>query len=182
MDSSPAARRAHGRAAADHDEIIAMVELLFFAYRDFTGEADTELAAFGFGRAHHRVLHFVNRQPGLRVADLLSILRITKQSLARVLKELVDRGFIVQEAGAEDRRERRLHLTEQGRRLARRLAELQSERIRAALRAAGPNAEETARAFLLGMIGPEERDGVIETIEGRRPSVGTAESEVKERR
>ena len=90
---------------------VAMVELLFFAYRDFTAEADALLVDLGFGRAHHRVLHFVNRNPGLRVADLLGILKITKQSLARVLKQLVDQGYIRQTAGATDRRERRLHVT-----------------------------------------------------------------------
>lgn len=182
MGFRPAARRVHDRAAADDDALIGVVELLFFAYRDFTGEADDELAALGFGRAHHRVLHFVNRRPGLRVADLLNILKITKQSLARVLKELVDRGFIVQEAGAEDRRERRLHLTGPGRELAGRLAELQTARIRTALSAAGPGAEKVTRAFLLGMIGPEARDDVIATIEGQPGSPGTAESEAKERR
>src|SRR5262245_38620669 len=82
--------------------LITFVELLFFAYRDFTREADATLAEFRLGRAHHRVLHFVNRHPGLRVADLLDILKITKQSLARVLKELVDEGWIVQMAGETD--------------------------------------------------------------------------------
>ena len=104
--------------------LVTLVELLFFAYRDFTGEADAVLAELGFGRAHHRVLHFVNRNPGLRVADLLGILKITKQSLARVLKQLVDQGYIVQAAGEFDRRERRLALTEKGTALARRLVAL----------------------------------------------------------
>ena len=143
-----------GRDPQGEDTLIGVVELLFFAYRDFTGEADAVLEQFGFGRAHHRVLHFVNRRPGLRVADLLDILRITKQSLARVLKELVDREFIIQEAGAEDRRERRLYPTPQGQTLADRLADLQTARIRSALDAAGPTAEEVTRAFLSGMIGP----------------------------
>ena len=90
-----------GRAPAPgpDPQLITFVELLFFAYRDFTREADAVLAEFGLGRAHHRVLHFVNRHPGLRVADLLDILKITKQSLARVLKQLVDEGWIVQKAG-----------------------------------------------------------------------------------
>src|ERR671922_1607060 len=92
----------------DKERLIAYVELLFFAYRDFTAEPDAVLAEFNFGRAHHRVLHFVNRRPGLRVADLLDILKITKQSLARVLKQLVDQGFVVQHAGEADRREGRL--------------------------------------------------------------------------
>ena len=95
-------------------QLITFVELLFFAYRDFTREADAVLAEFGLGRAHHRVLHFVNRHPGLRVADLLEILKITKQSLARVLKQLVDEGWIVQKAGERDRRQRLLYATEKG--------------------------------------------------------------------
>src|SRR5213594_1348055 len=94
--------------AAPDQRLIKVVELLFFAYRDFTREADAALAEFGLGRAHHRVLHFVNRHPGLRVADLLEILKITKQSLARVLKQLVDQGWIAQKAGERDRRQRLL--------------------------------------------------------------------------
>ena len=155
------------------DPLIGVVELLFFAYRDFTGEADVVLAQYGFGRAHHRVLHFVNRRPGLRVADLLDILRITKQSLARVLKQLVDREFILQEAGAEDRRERRLYLTAQGKALAVRLAELQTARIRSALDAAGPQSETVARAFLQGMIG----QGMIGPQAGADKSFGSGDAE-----
>ena len=85
-----------------------IIELLFFAYRDFVGDADNELEAFGFGRAHHRVMHFVHRYPGLKVADLLDVLRITKQSLGRVLKQLLDEGYIVQKTGNNDRRQRLL--------------------------------------------------------------------------
>src|SRR5262245_34972137 len=129
------------RGAGAGDPLIAYVELLFFAYRDFTAEPDAVLAEFGFGRAHHRVLHFVHRRPGLRVADLLDILKITKQSLARVLKELVDQGFIEQRAGAQDRRERLLFPTAKGAVLAAKLAALQIERIRAALAQAGRSEE-----------------------------------------
>ena len=131
---------------------IGLVELLFFAYRDFTGEADAVLAAYGFGRAHHRVLHFVNRRPGLRVADLLDILRITKQSLARVLKQLVDRGFIEQAAGAHDRRERRLYPTPEGKVLAAQLARLQVEQVGRALSHAGADSEPIVQSFLLSLI------------------------------
>src|ERR1700752_887091 len=99
---------------AGDPQLITAVELLFFAYRDFTGEADAVLAEFGLGRAHHRVLHFVNRHPGLRVADVLEILKITKQSLARFLKQLIDEGWIIQKAGAQDRRQRLLYATEKG--------------------------------------------------------------------
>ena len=91
-----------------------IIELLFFAYRDFVGDADNELEAFGFGRAHHRVLHFVHRYPGLKVADLLDVLRITKQSLGRVLKQLLDEGYIVQRTGNNDRRQRLLFATPKG--------------------------------------------------------------------
>jgi DNA-binding MarR family transcriptional regulator len=153
--SGPREPAAH-RAPVD-DAHIGLVELLFFAYRDFTGEADEVLAEFGFGRAHHRVLHFVNRRPGLRVADLLDILRITKQSLARVLKQLVDRGFITQAAGARDRRERRLYLTAQGEALATKLSDLQVAQIGRALSQAGAGGDEAVRQFLLAMIGPEQR-------------------------
>src|SRR5271163_4883184 len=91
-----------------------LIELLFFAYRDFVGDPDEVLAKLGFGRAHHRVLHFVNRNPGIKVADLLDILKITKQSLGRVLKQLIDQGFVVQREGANDRRQRLLFVTPKG--------------------------------------------------------------------
>ncbi len=152
------------RKSRDDDPLVALVELLFFAYREFTAEPDTILAEFGFGRAHHRVLHFVHRRPGLRVADLLDILKITKQSLARVLKQLVDRGFIIQRAGPSDRRERRLFLTPAGTELAEKLVRLQIARIGSALAEAGPAAEPIARAFLLGMIAPEDRAAVKAVI------------------
>ena len=98
-------------------ESLTVVELLFFAYRDFTADPDAILDEIGFGRAHHRVIHFVGSRPGMSVADLLDILRITKQSLARVLKQLIDSGYIRQAAGPEDRRQRRLFLTSEGERL-----------------------------------------------------------------
>src|ERR1700692_1718 len=104
-------------------------ELLFFAYRDFVGDADHELEAFGFGRAHHRVLHFVHRYPGLTVADLLDVLRITKQSLGRVLKQLLDEGYIVQKTGNNDRRQRLLFATAKGEALVGKLAGLQTGRM-----------------------------------------------------
>jgi DNA-binding MarR family transcriptional regulator len=106
-----------------------LIELLFFAYRDFVGDADAVLAEFGFGRAHHRVLHFINRNPGMKVAELLDILKITKQSLGRVLKHLLDEGYVEQKEGATDRRQRLLYLTAKGAGLASRLAGLQAARI-----------------------------------------------------
>jgi DNA-binding MarR family transcriptional regulator len=138
-------------------DLITHVELLFFAYRDFTGDPDAVLAQYGFGRAHHRVLHFVHRNPGLRVANLLEILKITKQSLARVLKQLIGEGYIAQRAGAEDRRERLLYATLKGSRLAERLTALQVERVEAALAAAGPDAEAATKRFLLAMISNDDR-------------------------
>ncbi len=148
-----------------------MVELLFFAYRDFVAGPDEILAELGFGRAHHRVLHFVHRQPGLRVADLLGILKITKQSLARVLKQLVDEGYILQETGASDRRERRLHPTERGCRLARRMLELQTHRLAGALAAAGGGAEHAAALFLAGVIAAEDRERAEELVRRATESV-----------
>jgi DNA-binding MarR family transcriptional regulator len=143
--------------AALDPHLITIVELLFFAYRDFTREADAVLAEFGLGRAHHRVLHFVSRHPGLRVADLLEVLKITKQSLARVLKQLVDEGWIAQQAGVEDRRERRLRVTDKGADLARHLDQLQARRVAGALAACGPGNEAAVHRFLYHMISVEER-------------------------
>lgn len=140
--------------------LLDVAELLFFAYRDFIGEPDEILAEIGFGRAHHRVLHFVSRNPGLRVADLLVILKITKQSLGRVLKQLVDEGYIVQEAGKTDRRERRLFATQRGRALSERLARPQVEKLARSLAAAGAASEPAVRRFLHEMIAEDARSSV----------------------
>lgn len=142
---------------APHYELI---ELLFFAYRDFVGGADQLLEAFAFGRAHHRVLHFVARRPGLTIAELLDILKITKQSLGRVLRDLVEAGFVEARPGVSDRRQRLLHPTDRGRSLALQLARLQSERFERTLGELGPGAQQQAVAFLLAMIEPEERERV----------------------
>ena len=141
-----------------------IIELLFFAYRDFVGDADHELEAFGFGRAHHRVLHFVHRYPGLKVADLLDVLRITKQSLGRVLKQLLDEGYIVQKTGNSDRRQRLLYVTPKGEALVARLAGLQTTRINRALESIGADDAETVRRFLRAMIDRDDPDKVLETI------------------
>ena len=141
-----------------------LIELLFFAYRDFIGDADKLLAGIGFGRAHHRVLHFVNRHPGMRVADLLEILKITKQSLGRVLRELVEDGYVVQKAGPADRRQRLLYLTSKGEALARDLAALQTRRFVRALAECGPDARDAARRFLVAMIDPQAREEVERLI------------------
>jgi DNA-binding MarR family transcriptional regulator len=146
-----------------------LIELLFFAYRDFVGDADGVLAQLGFGRAHHRVLHFVNRSPGMKVAELLEILKITKQSLGRVLKQLIDEGYIVQQEGANDRRQRLLFVTAKGKQLALQLAGLQTVRIARALAELGPHAHAEARAFLLKMIDGENRDNVLRLIDHEGP-------------
>lgn len=140
-----------------------LIELLFFAYRDFVADPDHVLERFQFGRAHHRVLHFVHRHPEIRVADLLDILKITKQSLARVLRELIEQGFIVQKEGQIDRRQRLLTVTEKGRVLALELARLQTERFARALAMSGTPRDAAAR-FLFAMIDPEERENVTRLI------------------
>src|SRR6266851_646875 len=144
-----------------------IIELLFFAYRDFVGDADHELEAFGFGRAHHRVMHFVHRYPGLKVADLLDVLRITKQSLGRVLKQLLDEGYIVQRAGDSDRRQRLLFATAKGEALVAKLAGLQTDRINRALADLGPAGEEAVHQFLRGMIDRDDPDKVLQAIFGQ---------------
>ena len=138
-------------------DIVSCVELFYFAYRDFTGDPDTILEQYGFGRAHHRVLHFVHRNPGLKVAELLEILKITKQSLARVLKQLVDEGFIIQRAGDEDRRERRLYVSAKGARLTDKLTQIQVKRLENAMQEVGPGAQRLARQFLFAMIADKDR-------------------------
>lgn len=160
-------------ASAMPEPIWDLIELLFFAYRDFVGDADDVLARFGFGRAHHRVLHFVNRHPGMKVADLLDVLKITKQSLGRVLKQLVDQGYVLQKEGANDRRQRLLYVTPKGEALAMKLAGLQTARISGALADLGPGAHEAARRFLNAMIDADGRDDVQRLIaradRARRP-------------
>ena len=138
------------------EEVRHGIELLFFAYRDFTAEPDAILAQFGFGRAHHRVVHFVGRHPQMTVGDLLGILRITKQSLNRVLGQLVRQGFIIQHRGAQDRRQRLLELTDSGHELERRLSAPQRARVAGAYRKAGGQAVDGFRKVLLGIIAGEE--------------------------
>jgi DNA-binding MarR family transcriptional regulator len=172
-DSAVSGTSGPAPVAAEGEPIWDLIELLFFAYRDFVSDPDHVLEKFGFGRAHHRVLHFVNRNPGMKVADLLDILRITKQSLGRVLKQLVDEGYVVQKEGPDDRRHRLLFVTPKGEQLAMKLAGLQTERITRALAGLGANAHEGARAFLAAMIDSASRDEVLRFIaradRARRP-------------
>jgi DNA-binding MarR family transcriptional regulator len=146
-----------------------LIELLFFAYRDFVGEPDRLLERHGFGRAHHRVLHFVNRHQGLNVAELLDILEITKQSLARVLKDLVRGGFVEQRAGAEDRRQRLLFLTPRGRALADALAGMQDARVARALAAAGRANRPIIARFLAELIDPERGTDQVKATDPSEP-------------
>jgi len=145
--------------------VVDLIELLFFAYRDFISDPDAILARYDFGRAHHRVLHFVDRNPGLTVADLLDILKITKQSLARVLKQLVDGGFIEQRTGQEDRRQRLLYATPAGQALSGSLSAPQEHRISDALASLGPEARATVTAFLFGMINAAERAKAAQLVD-----------------
>lgn len=150
----------HGEAAAAAGEsaVGEGIELLFFAYRDFTAEPDAILARHGFGRAHHRVIHFVGRHPQMTVSELLGILRITKQSLSRVLSELVEQGFVAQRPGPHDRRQRLLELTQEGRALERAVSAPQRARVAEAYRQAGPAAVEGFRRVLLAIIAdPDDR-------------------------
>ena len=142
--------------AAEADLRMAQ-DLLFFAYRDFTDAADVALAELGLGRAHHRALHFIGRNPGITVTDLLGILRITKQSLARVLSELVDRGYVAQSPGRADRRQRLLTLTEAGAALERRLFDRQRERLGPAYRQAGAGAVDGFRRVLRAIMDDSAR-------------------------
>ncbi|MGI9412982.1 MAG: MarR family winged helix-turn-helix transcriptional regulator [Hyphomicrobiales bacterium] len=145
-------------------QALELIELLFFAYRDFISDPDEILKGYGFGRAHHRVVHFVGRNPGIRVAELLEILRITKQSLGRVLRELIETGFVSQQEGMQDRRQRLLFLTEKGEDLARRLAGPQIVRVREAIRACGLDADALYRDVLFHLIDPQDRANVRKLI------------------
>lgn len=147
------------------DEIRRGIELLFFAYRDFVAEADEELHKIGFGRAHHRALHFVGRHPGLAVGELLAILKITKQSLSRVLKDLVTSGHVTQETGTDDRRQRLLRLTPSGETLLARLAAINHTRMLKAFREAGPDSVGGFRRVLLGLVNDADRGDVLKRVE-----------------
>lgn len=147
------------------EELRRGIELLYFAYRDFTRDPDKILAESGFGRAHHRVLYFVGRNPGTTVSGLLSLLRITKQSLSRVLGQLVEDGFITQETGSEDRRQRLLKLTDKGEAFEKQLFETQRNRVAEAYKKAGPEAVSGFWEVLLNIVDEEDRGNVLSQIE-----------------
>ena len=155
------------------EELRLAQDLLFFGYRDFTAGADRILDELAMGRAHHRVLHFVGRRPGITVGELLAILGITKQSLGRVLTPLVEDGYVLQSPGRADRRQRLLSLTAKGQELELRLFEHQREHVMRAYREAGPVAVEGFRKVMRGLMGAEAR-GQLERLERPEPAPGTA--------
>ena len=146
------------------EELRQSIELLFFAYRDFTAGPDQILKDYKFGRAHHRVIHFVGRNEGMTVSELLDILQITKQSLNRVLSSLITRGFIEQRTGVEDRRQRCLYLTEEGRKLEQKLSRVQRDLVARAFREAGGDAVAGYRKVLAGLINASNRDEILRGI------------------
>ena len=146
------------------EELRQCIELLFFAYRDFTDGPDQILKDYNFGRAHHRVIHFVGRNPGITVSELLEILRITKQSLSRVLNALIERGFVMQEAGVTDRRQRLLFLTDEGKSLERKISNVQQQQVAKAFREAGGDAVAGYRRVLEGLIDDEGRDQALNRV------------------
>lgn len=147
-----ASREESLNAIDDNFEIdYEIIEALFFAYQNFIADPDMVLKELNFGRPHHRIIHFVHRKPGLTVAELLEILKITKQSLAKVLKQLIQAGFIRQETSPEDRRQRHLFTTQKGQKLALKLSMQQSRRISMVLKNMKPQDRQTVLAFLKGM-------------------------------
>jgi len=149
------------------DELRQGIELLFYAYRDFTRGPDELLERYGFGRAHHRALHFIGGNPGITVAELLGILRITKQSLSRVLSALVDGGFVRQQQGTRDRRQRQLYLTDEGKALERQISAVQQAKVAQAYREAGAEAVAGYRKVLAGLIDEPERSTILRSIQRR---------------
>jgi DNA-binding MarR family transcriptional regulator len=160
QEPGPEPGRQPDRESLSEQETVALIELMFFAYRDFVSDPDEILGQFGFGRAHHRVLHFVGRDPGMTVQQLLDILRITKQSLGRVLKELIDKGYVYQKEGESDRRQRLLYLTQAGEELRQRLMGPQINRIRRAVSLPEGNAAQLYRKVLYHMVSPANREAV----------------------
>ncbi len=146
------------------EELRQCVELLFFAYRDFTAGPDKILKDYNFGRAHHRVIHFVGRNPGITVSELLDILRITKQSLSRVLNALVERGFVEQKHGLTDRRQRLLFLTDEGTALEQKISTVQRQQVAQAFREAGGEAVAGYRKVLAGLINDDDREKALNRI------------------
>jgi DNA-binding MarR family transcriptional regulator len=150
------------------DQLRRGIEAMFFAYRGFTADPDRILQEYGYGRAHNRAIHFINRSPGTTVTNLLSILGVTKQSLNRVLRTLVEDGLVESRIGTRDKRERHLYLTEAGAALERELSEAQRARMRDAFRAAGPEAVAGFRTVLEQMMDPDMKRHYREALESER--------------
>jgi DNA-binding MarR family transcriptional regulator len=150
------------------DQLRQGIELMYFAYRGFTSDPDRILDERSYGRAHHRTIHFINRRPGLTVNELLDVLGVTKQSLNRVLRQLIEDGLVESRVGATDRRQRNLYLTEPGRALEQELSAAQRRRMRAAFSNAGPDAVVGFRKVLEAMIDPELRARVLGWLDGAR--------------
>ncbi len=146
------------------DQLRQGVELMFFAYRDMVSDPDRILDEMDYGRAHHRALHFIRRKPGLSVAELLQILAVTKQSLNRVLRQLIADGLVESRIGDADRRQRLLYVTAEGERLARRLSDPQHERMRRVFLEAGPEAVQGFKRVLAGMIEESDRERVLSMV------------------
>ncbi|MDE0942946.1 MAG: MarR family transcriptional regulator [Alphaproteobacteria bacterium] len=163
--SEIATNASHEPSYLSDDELIRGIEMLFYAYRDFTSDPDEILTRYGFGRAHHRVVHFVGRNPGMTVAELLAILKVTKQSLSRVLSQLVSEAFIIQEKGVRDRRQRLLYLSPKGETLFEELSRPQKDRVAKAYRAAGADAVAGYRKVLEDLLNAEERATVLQAVD-----------------
>lgn len=158
----------HSNLYLREEELRRGIELLYFAYRDFTSDPDQILAETDLGRAHHRVLYFVGRTPGTTVSGLLKLLRITKQSLSRVLGQLVDEGYIIQKPGTEDRRQRLLYLTDKGEAFEKELFATQRQRVAQAYKTAGPEAVAGFWEVLLNIVNEADRELVLRQIEQQR--------------
>ncbi|SFJ79132.1 DNA-binding transcriptional regulator, MarR family [Jannaschia pohangensis] len=150
------------------EQLRRAIEAMFFAYRGFTADPDRILSEMDYGRAHHRAIHFIHRSPGTTVNNLLAILGVTKQSLNRVLRTLVEDGLVQSRVGTRDRRERHLYLTDAGEALERKLSDAQRTRMRAAFREAGPAAVTGFREVLEHMMDPELRRYFTAVKEGER--------------
>lgn len=171
-NNSPENRETQDRETGQDEFLTQAVELMFFAYRDFVSDPDTLLSRHGFGRAHHRVLHFVGRQPGLSIAELLSILAITKQSLSRVLRELIDHDYVEQRHDEKDGRKRLLFLTDKGRELQNDLLTPQHIRFAEALEKSDPETLAAWQSFMFQLINVENRPALLERLKIKHPKSG----------
>lgn len=162
----PASSRGDDLLFLTDDKLLDGIELMFFAYKGFTSDPDRILQNYTYGRAHHRAVHFINRQPGITVNNLLTILGVTKQSLNRVLRQLVDDGLVDSRVGKMDRRQRNLYLTQAGQSMEAELSDAQRDRMRRAFKAAGPDAVQGFRSVLQNMVDADMRKA-IDKLQGK---------------